>query len=335
VGAFALASAGNSLAAYNPSLVISVNPMLGGSGGVSITFRQGAADDATGKVTVYSPPGSSLELGHRAGTQIGGFNGSFMRGTTPEFIAGSVKADNPANHVTSSCAPGIHEAVWILEFVLAGGAIYRWPMYVDRVRTGPEAAFSTARMVICFPSSYVPPPHGSPGGMSLIGIVVSVFGGFRNPDTPGEHPWNALFVPYLRGTAALNPEQTAQSTSYARLPVKLSATAKRQKRGKQTFAIITACMREAGQAIRGIRVNFYRQKRYGDPPEKVGSSRTNARGCVTTRVLITSRVMLVHTLFLVPWARAADGCTPTLAPRCSAPTIGQPGSFVRVLRVRR
>jgi hypothetical protein len=330
----ALAYAGNSLAAYDPSLVVAVNPKLGGSGGVAISLRLREHDDATGKVTLYSPPGSRVELGHPVGTALGSFNGSVMRGTlgAREFIIGLVKVGKAGNRVTSSCAPGLHEAVWSLEFALAR-TTYRWQMYVDRVTTGPEAAFASARLVICLPSPYVPPPGE---GLSLLGLAFSVVGVFRNPDTPGEHPWNALFVPYVRGTETLNPGLTAQSTSYARLPVVTSGTATRQRRGKQSFAIVTACLREAGQAIRGIRVNFYRQARVrGASPKRVGSSRTDARGCVRTRVLIRSKVMLIHVLFVVPWARPAAGCAPTLAPRCSAPTIAQPGSYFRTLRVRR
>jgi hypothetical protein len=336
VGLTALAYAGNSLAAYNPSLVVSVDSRLGGHGGVAIALRKGGNDDATGKVTLYSPLGYGVKLGHRAGIELGSFNGSVVRGTlgSPELIVGAVTTANPADYATSSCAPGAHEDVWILEFSLAG-ALFRWPIYVDRVTTAPEVTFASARMVTCLASPYVPPPLGSRDKLSLIGLIFGVSGVFTNPNTRGQHPWNALFVPYAPGTATLNPALTAQSTSYARLPVKLSAFAKPQKRGKQTFAVVTACLREAGQPISGIRVNFYRQKTFHDAPVKVGSTRSDTRGCATTRVLIRSKVMLVQTVFIVPWARTAPGCTPDLAARCSAPTIAQPQTYVRVLRVRR
>jgi hypothetical protein len=332
----ALAGVGNALAAYNPSFLVGVDPSLGGGRGVSITILRGANDDATGRVTLYSPPGYAIKVGHRAGTQLGHLNGTVMRGTlgSTELIIGSVTAADPTDYATSSCSPGPHEDVWTLDFSLSGTS-YRWPMYVDSVRTGPETAFASARMVICLPSPYVPPPQGSRGGLSLISVIFGVSGVFTNPNTPGEHAWNAVFIPYEPGTATLNPALTAQSTSYARLPVELSAIAKRQKRGKQTFALVTACLREAGRAIRGIRVDFYRQNTFRDSPKKVGTTRTDSRGCVTTRVLIRGKVMLVHTLFMVPWARPAAGCTPILAARCSQPTIGQPGRYGRVLRVRR
>ena len=332
----ALAGVGNAHAAYNPSFLVGVDPSLGGGRGVSITILRGANDDATGKVTLYSPPGYGIKVGHRAGTQLGHLNGTVTRGTTgsTELIIGSVTAADPPDYATSSCSPGPHEDVWILDFRSREGT-YRWPMYVDSVRSGPETAFASARMVICLPSPYVPPPQGSRGGLSLISVIFGVSDVFTNPSAPGERAWNAVFVPYMPGTATLNPALTAQSTSYARLPVELSAIAKRQKRGKQTFAVVTACLREAGQPIRGIRVNFYRQKTFHDLPVKVVSSRSDSRGCATTRVLIRSKAMLIHTLFMVPWARPAAGCMPILAPRCSQPTIGQPGRYARVLRVRR
>jgi hypothetical protein len=297
-----------------------------------------ALANAANSVAAYNPPpiGYGVRLGHRAGTALGSFNGSVMRGTLGSrgLIVGTVRADNPANHVTSECARGLHEDVWILEFALAGST-YRWPMYVDRVRTGREADYASARMVLCFASPYVPPPQGSRESLSVIGLLFGVSGVFTNPNTAGVYPWNAIFVPYVRGAGTLNTDLAAQSTSHARLPVELTATAKRQKRGNQIFALVTACLRESGEAARGIRVAFYRQRTRRDVPVKVRSSRSNARGCVTMRVRITSKVMLVHAVFMVPRARKASGCTPTLAPRCSEATMAQPQNPVRVLRVRR
>jgi hypothetical protein len=330
-GVCALTFSGAAFAAYNPSLIVAhTNHALGGTAPIVIGIGQGQNDDATAKSTIYAPPGYRVTLGQAAGTELGNLSGEVKvaaLGGSRHEVEGVVRADNPANHVNNPCSPGAHEAVWVLEFSLLGNA-FRLPMYVDRVTTGPEAAFASARIQVCLPSPYVPPPQGSPSGASVIVAAFSVRGVFRSPSNRGTHAWNAVFIPYTPGTAAPNPANTAQSTAFVRLPVQFGMTLKRQKRGKRTFAIVTACVKEAGAGIRGLRVNFRSGKR------RVASARTNARGCAKARIRVR-RTMVVSALLDIP-ARQAPGCQPTLAPRCSEPSIAPAFDLVtRGRRVRR
>ena len=298
--ALGLGFGGNALAAYNPGLIVSgTSQATSGGGAMVIGFGQDDADDASAVATIYSPRGYGVTLGQAPGTRLGSLSGSVytyaLRGPR-RAVEGTVTADNPAAHVSNPCSPGPHEAVWILEFTLGPGSI-RVPIYVDRVTAGPEAAFASARMQICWGSPYVPPTAFVP---SLIVAAFSVQGVFTNPGIRGAYPWNAVFVPYTPGTGTQNQANTAQTTSLVRLPTRLGVTAKRQKRGNRTFAAVTACLTEAGTGVRGVRVNIFggvtaRRVR------RVAFGPTNARGCVTRRISVP------HARHVLPGPRRGPG----------------------------
>jgi hypothetical protein len=343
-GVFALALSGPAFGAYNPSLLVAAtNHSLGGGGPMVIGVAQNENDDATGVVTVYSPRGYTVALGQAAGTTLGSVSG-FVKvgalGGARVEVNGTVRTDNPANHVSNPCSPGPHEAVWILEFTLSG-VTWRLPIYVDRVTTAPESAYASARMRVCLPSPYVPSPQGAPGGASIVVAAFSVRGVFTSPRSLGSYAWNGVFVPYTPGTATPNTANAAQGTSYVRLPVKMTSKAKRQKRGKRTFVVVTSCVREMGRGIRGIRVSVFggaTARRANNPAanqKPVASGRTNARGCVTSRARVKTRFLFVRAWADVP-PRQAPGCRPTIVPRCSAPSIAPAFSrFGAMFRVRR
>ena len=339
----ALAFSSTAFAAYNPSLLVAgTNHALSGSGPVVIGVGQDENDDATAVATIYSPPGYNVTLTQPAGTTLGSLSGVVKVGALGGArvnIEGTVKTDNPANYVSNPCSPGAHEAVWVLEFTLAG-TLTRVPLYVDRVTTAPENAFASARIRTCLPSPYIPPPQGAASGASLIVAAFSVRGVFTNPGTRGSYPWNGVFVPYTPGTGTPNAANSAQSTSFVRVPMRLTMTAKRQRRGKRTFAVVTACATEAGQGIRGITVQFRgaattaAANRLNAP--RVASGRTSARGCVTRSIRVKRRFLYVRAIADVP-ARLAPGCQPTIVPRCTEASVA-PGfdlSSGRAKRVRR
>jgi hypothetical protein len=348
VCALSLAFGGSAFAAYNPSLLVAGTSHATGSGGpVVIGVGQDQNDDATGVLTIYAPLGYGVTLTQAPGTRIGDLDGIvFVRALQARVeIQGTVTAQNPAQYVNNPCSPGAPQAVWLIETTLAGTAL-QIPMYVDAVTTGPEAAFASLRIRVCLPSPYVPPPQGAASGASLIVAAFSVNGVFSNPTTRGTYPWNALFIPYTPGTATLNPGNAAQSTSYTRLPVQLALTAKKQKRGKQRFAVLTACLSEAGQPVRGVNVTFT-SGRTARRQGRIARVRTNARGCATYRYRLRRKTTFFRASTSVPDRNvtSSPGCAPPLsvapgAPpaRCSsatlAPVIG-PLFSRQTVRVRR
>ena len=335
--ALALAFGGNALAAYNPSLLVAGTTHATGSGGpVVIGVGQDQNDDATGVINIYAPLGYGVALTQAPGTKIGDLEGIVRVGALGGArvpITGTVTARDPGLYTNPQqypCGGGVrHEAVWTIDTSLAGTAL-AIPLYVDRVTAGPEATFASARMRVCLASPYIPPPQGAASGASLIVAAFSVVGVFSNPNSRGSYPWNALFIPYAPGTGTLNPTNAAQSTSYTRLPVQLAVTAKRQKRGKRSFARVSACLSEAGQPVRGVRVNIF-AGRTARRTARVAFGRTNARGCVTRTVRLRYRVTFFRALTSVPERNvtSSPGCTPPLsaAPgqlppaRCTSATL--------------
>lgn len=329
VCALALAFGGNALAAYNPSLLVAgTSHNVGGGGPVVIGVGQDQNDDATGVITIYSPLGYGVTLTQSPGTRIGDLSGIVLIravGARAE-IEGTVTARDPAQYVNNPCSPGLHQAVWTIDTTLAGNPL-SIPLYVDRITTGPEAQFASARIRVCLASPYVPPPQGAASGASLIVAAFGVTGVFSNPNSRGTYPWNALFIPYTPGTASLNPGNAAQSTAYTRLPVVLSVRARKIRRGKRRFARVTACLTESGQAVRGVRVNVL-AGRTARRTGRVARPRTNRRGCVNVLVRLRRRVTYFRASALIPDrdVTASPGCQPALppvapglpAPRCTS-----------------
>ena len=352
VCALALAFGGNALAAYNPSLLVAGTSHATGSGGpVVIGVGQDQNDDATGVLNIYAPLGYGVTLTQAPGTLIGQLEGivlvrALANARVP--IQGTVRAQDPGAFTNASqfpCGGGVrHEAVWLIETTLAGNPL-QIPMYVDRVTTGTEAQFASARMRICLSSPYVPPPQGAASGASLIVAAFSVAGVFSNPTTRGSYPWNALFIPYAVGTATLNPTNAAQSTSYTRLPVQLAITTKKQKKGKRTFARVTACLNESGQPVRNVRVNILAGGT-ARRTSRVAFGATNARGCVTRTIRLRNKVTFFRASTSVPErdVTRSPGCTPPIPPaaglppaRCSSATVAPALSLFsrNVTRIRR
>ncbi|HET8652037.1 MAG TPA: hypothetical protein VFM13_05650 [Gaiellaceae bacterium] len=337
VCALALAFGGNALAAYNPSLLVAgTSHALGSGGPVVIGVGQDQNDDATGVANIYAPLGYGVTLTQAPGTKIGDLEATVLVRALANArvpVTGTVTARDPGlftNGADYPCGGGVrHEAVWTIDTQLAGNAL-TIPIYVDRVTAGPEAQFASARMRICLSSPYIPPPQGAAAGASLIVAAFSVVGVFSNPNTRGSYPWNALFIPYAPGTGTLNPTNAAQSTSYTRLPVQLAVTAKKFKRGKLRYARVTACLSEAGQGVRGVRVNIL-AGRSARRTARVAFGRTNSRGCVTRIVRLRYRVTFFRASSTVDVrdVTSSPGCTPplsaapgTLPPaRCTSATL--------------
>jgi hypothetical protein len=327
-GLAALAFAGAASAAYNPSLLVGdSSPALGAKGSVRIFLRTPQLDDPTGMVTLYAPRGYAVTLGHSPGTALGRFVAEVRTraaGGALQTVEGMIRADSAASHTSNSCAPGAHEAVWMLEFRLAGST-FRLPVYVDRIDT----AYASARMVICHAPPDLSGQQSTETAVAMPYADLTVRDVFTNPAQQGTYAWNAVFVPYRPGTATLDPAGTAQSTAYVGLPSTFALTAKRKQRGK--VALVRACLREAGAAIRGARLTFYYGGKSVFGSKRVAIRLTDAAGCASARIRLR-KAALVFASVHVPIRRLTD-CAPSLAPRCSDATIYPPPVVFRTVRV--
>ena len=326
-GVGALVVAGPALAAYDPSLVVfarSASPATSAPVVFALTsgttYRVG--DEATGKATLYAPRGYSVKLNHPAGTTLGTVDVFLLVGGAPAGAQfGTVKTDDPANHLANACAPGKHDAVWVLEVNFAGSRV-RVPVYVDRVTTGPEAVYAAARMLVCLPPAQ--------GGVTVKDVIFGLSSVFKNPTASRSYAWNAVFIPYSAGTAMLNPAGAVQSTSSLRLPVSFTVTAGR-RRGR---VLVRACVREAGRPVRSASVKIYTGLPSRRGVKQLAAVRTNRRGCASASLRSTKTGVPMFATATIG-LRRATACSPTLAPRCSQASFGGVGPIAHAIKVRR
>ena len=155
--ALALAVVAIAAASYTPSMgIFQATYKPGGAGVVTIVVAQEKADDPTTRIVIYAPLGYTATLNQAPGTTIGEVSAHVqildLSPTNVFPLSGPVKVDNPGNYpaATNLCTPGVtHEAVWTLNAALASQPANPIPVYVDHT-TGAEAAFSSAKMTVCF-----------------------------------------------------------------------------------------------------------------------------------------------------------------------------------------
>src|SRR3989442_2862667 len=120
----ALAFAGNALATQKMAVSQS-------SSSLTIKLNQDQSDVQPAKITIYVPAGYQLNATQAAGTKIGTTTGqAFARDLNiPLPLTGDVIVADASKYTTSSCSPGAHIAVWLLNLSVAGQTI-SLPVYV-------------------------------------------------------------------------------------------------------------------------------------------------------------------------------------------------------------
>ena len=260
-GALALAVAALAAASYTPSMgIFQATYKPDGKGAVTIVVAQEKADDPTARIVIYTPAGYRVTLGQAAGTQIGTVTaGVQILDLSQNRIAlsGPVKVDTPANYVANPCSPGLHEAVWTLNAALPGQPANPIPVYVDHT-TGAEAAFSSARLTVCFRDPTLPAgdPRRAPNGLKFLDAAFTVRGIFQNPATPGTKIWRSIFTPYTPRTG--NPNAAGTREAQGVVPTPYSLSLKRiTKRVRRGFYRVAGTLNVAGKAPSGVTVTLF------------------------------------------------------------------------------
>ena len=254
--AVALAFAGSAWASYTPKLVADPkSEALGGAGAFTLTFSQPADDQATAKATIYTPLGFTTTVSQAAGATVGTVKANVIAkalGGIPLNLTGKIQADDPANYVSNPCAPGTHQAVWLM-VLTASNQTLRVPMYVDQISSGPEAAFASMKIQVCLPSPDVPVEQGGATfGAKLVTAQLNFAAGvFANPGARGAYLFRSIATPYDVNSGTIRPDQTVEARGLVQLPVSLSLNAKAGKRGKVLLSgAATAAGRAAAAAVR-------------------------------------------------------------------------------------
>jgi hypothetical protein len=309
--ALALAFTGSALAAYTPHLSITHTPLTvagGGSTDLTISFDQ--ADDATAKVTIYVPQGYTGTLGVSPGTQLGTIDASIIAfaisPTQPLPLKGVIQADDPAKYVANPCAPGAHEAVWLLRLQAAGTEL-AVPGYVDTVTATAEAPLGKFKLQFCLPSPYIPASAGGAQlGAKLVSATLHLANVFALPAQNGSYGWTAVTTPYTVDTGTPNPAGTVQARAFVQLPAQLSLKAKVKKR----TATLSGALRLNLAGLAGVKVSLLS-----------GSSRSKLKAAGSATTLAKGAFSFRKTVRKTTYFRARV----TVATRSASCTDGVPG----------
>ena len=196
-----LALAGTALA-KTPQLLVKGSPATAASAETVIEVKEVKEDAAPLRIGIYLPIGYTANITQAAGTQIGTVNADLQALLiSPDAIIqaeGTVLTADPAAYVTNTCAPGGHAAVWLLHVTVSGQTL-DVPVYVDPT-TGAEAAFSSAKLVLCLPNPYEqaqPPASRAAFGAKIIDAKLTMAAGvITNPSAAATYLWRAVVTPW-------------------------------------------------------------------------------------------------------------------------------------------
>jgi hypothetical protein len=257
--ALALAVVALAAASYTPSMgIFQATYKAGGAGAVTVVVAQETADDPTARIVIYAAPGYTTTLNQAAGTTIGSVVAGVQildLSTNRIELKGAVKTDVPANYVANPCSPGLHEAVWTLNAALPGQPANPIPVYVDHT-TGAEAAFSSAKMTVCFRDPTLPAadPRRAPNGLKFLDAAFTVKGVFKNPTNAGIAPWRSVFTPYTPGTGNPNAAGTREAQGVVPMPYSVSLKRVKARRG---FFRLAGRINVAGTAPSGVALRLF------------------------------------------------------------------------------
>lgn len=328
----ALALSSTALAAYTPSNVVAGSShALGGGGPVTFNITQVETDDPTFRMDLYSPLGYEVALTATPGQQIGTASalvkvGSLGGAKVP--VTGTVNAADPAQHTSNQCSPGQHSAVWTITVTLAGTPV-TVPIYVDRITGGPEAAFASSRIRVCFnhPADRV----RNPAGAQLLQVAFST-DVFTNPNTLGIYRWVGLFTPY-GANGQPNAAGSVQTQTVQRLPVQLSIAAKKVKRKGKVYAQLTGTLRAGDQSVSRQPIKLMSSTKSAKTATKVFRTvRTSAKGTFSVLVPFKKRTWFRANTFIP--SRASSGCGTVVIAPCGRVVTAPVGTSARPLASR-
>ena len=226
-----------------------------------------------------------------------------------------MKTDAPANYVANPCSPGLHEAVWTLNAALPGQPANPIPVYVDHT-TGPEAAFSSAKLTVCFRDPTLPStdPRRAPNGLKFLDAAFTVKGVFKNPSNAGNSLWRSAFTPYTPGTG--NPNATGTREAQGVVPMPYSISLKRTRAGGGYFRL-AGRLTVAGNAPSGVAVLLFGgvKGKNGVTYKAVASTKTR-RGTFVFNRRLPKKVTFLFVMR--PPTAAACGASPLGVPCTSA-----------------
>ena len=250
-----------------------------------------------GRLVFFVPRGYRVDLGRPPGAVVGVAVAWSDWGWGD---MGRVTADAPEAHIANSCAPGLHDAVWLLRL----GVDEREqavPLFVDRTR-GLEGSY---RLETCLPRS-------SELGLRVAMLEIDV-DPLTNPARAGAYTWRAFVTP--RGADGPDESRAFELRSTVPLPMRLTLRARYDRRSRH--AVLTGRFVSSGFDVSGMPVElFVKVGRYFEP---LRWTRTGPGGRYSFR-----RKLRGKATFRAATGAIAD-CGPSPAPAgCVSESIAKP-----------
>jgi hypothetical protein len=316
-------SCGTAPGRYRPSFFVDPGLYGIGMGGppgmTSISLC--AAQGATAKVVLFAPRGVALRLDAAPGTVLGRVHGKVQVGSrTFELLRrnGNISASDRVRYRNNRCAPGLHDAVWLLRTSSdVGNVRLALPLYLDAVTPTTANGGSFYRLQLCA-GSLKRRISGGPakGVFRLLDLSLDPSYASEQPQEAGAYVWHAFFTPF-RTNGSPNPAATVESRAAQLLPVvwTLSGTYDMSTRA----ATLAGRLTQGGLPVAGLKfVLWHGTTLGGDFPGIVAASfayaTTDAGGRFTATVPINERTYF-----------RASGSTVLHYSRCGGPSQAPKG----------
>ncbi len=318
VTAPAFASTGSALEVYH------YDTQPGHADALDLWVDVAPSEPATSSATIYVPAGYTLNAAHAVGVNVGTASVKLYTGSTP--VSGGnadVVVADPSLHVGDPCAPGLHLAVWLVQFY-AGGHNLEIPIYVDGANAdlASKAAYTLR--------SCMPAPD-SIGGLRVTELALGLdHNVLTTPAAKGIYVWRALVTPY--GADGV-PSDSGTTEVQAMVPLPQVLKLASHYDAKRHVAVLSGSITAAGIPRPDVMVHVWA---FGDAKlthvSVFGTAKTNAVG----------RFTLTKTLKKTTWFAAYvnaylnDGCDAALgAAPCTLETISSPPDAFAKVAVKR
>jgi hypothetical protein len=329
----ALALAGPAAGAYTGTRLSVVNgsKQLGGGGPLTLTLSQSAADPTTARVVVYVPRRYVVTAAARAGRTLGSGSVTTQDDGGRTTVAGTLRAVSPAPYRESALActgQARLDAVFLFD---TGGRGVDVAVYVRRIASGPEAAYASAALSVCYASPTSPrleapqPPH-------VLRFAITLRGVFRNPSARGAYRWRSLWVPYA-ADGKRDDGGVVEAQALDVLPAEVSlVTGRYDRRSGRLFVGGTVLENRSPAPGASVQLLAGRSAR---AVRRLAVTRANANGNFGGRLALPAGTWYLVARATVR-ARTLGGCSVHTLPgvRCLRTTTGGHTLASRPVRVR-
>jgi hypothetical protein len=314
----------------NASKALSTSAAPAG-GPLTLSFAQSVADDSTARIVTYVPRGYGSSLAARPGDVLGSGRATLDRGDQRSLATGELRAADPARYGDEAAACAGPSARLDAVYVLAVPDLQRTlelPVFVRTVTAGPEAAYASAALTVCFPRPGPPASAESPPRVLALSLTFRSL--FANPRSAGAYRWRSLWSPYRDGTRA--EAATVEAQALDLLPVQLTLVTGRFDRATRSFFVGGALLANR-RPLPGGSIELLAGLQ-GRRLMRLGVTRTNANGNYGGRMRLTPGTWNLRSRATVR-SQTRGGCSVRTVPgvRCLRTTTAGFTLASRVVRV--